>query len=181
MVASDLETGVRVQVVTIGATAALLTLCVALPSVASNRSGTLTGMGATRKAWFAHHVVDPNPKLSRGCCFLPRQKDGHDRYYDVMYDRSHVFLYDMAFVPSVSATVARALLRHELPPDARLVRSKTKGTCAQFDYRSTMLKRATGHPTVGIEFSSDFVGGPYRSGVVRSVLLSNFAVTPSGC
>jgi len=138
-------------------------------------------MGATRKAWLAHHVVDPNPKLIRGCCFLPRQKDGHDRYYDVMYDRGRVFLYDMAFVPSVSARMARTLMVHELPADARLVKSRTKGTCAQFDYRSAMLKRATGHAAAGVEFSSDFVGGPYRSGVVRSVLLSNFGVTSSGC
>jgi hypothetical protein len=166
--------------VTVGG-AALLALVVALPTAASDRSGTLTGIGATRKAWFAHHVVDPNPKLIRGCCFLPRQKDGHDRYYDVMYDHSHVFLYDMAFVSSISARVARALMGHELPGDARLVRSKTKGTCAQFDYRSSMLKRATGHQVVGVEFSSDFVGGPYRSSVVRSVLLSNFGVTSSGC
>jgi hypothetical protein len=173
--------GVRGQMVAIGGVAVLVALVVALPSAASSGSVTLTGMGATRKAWFAHHAVDPNPKLSRGCCFLPRQKDGHDRYYDVMYDRSHVFLYDMAFVPSISARVASALMAHELPSDAHLVRSKTKATCAQFDYRSAMLKRATGHPVVGIEFSSDFVGGPYRSGVVRSVLLSNFAVTPSGC
>ncbi len=59
----------------------------------------MNGYGATRKAWAAHHVRDPNPKLIKGCCYLPRQADGRDRYYAVFQDGGRVYGYSMHFAP----------------------------------------------------------------------------------
>ena len=58
----------------------LLAALMALPSGAAARDSTkqasrLTAFGATRQAWAAQDVADPNPKLFRGCCFLPKQND----------------------------------------------------------------------------------------------------------
>jgi hypothetical protein len=158
----------------IGASAALIA-ALALPLAASAQrkvadSDRLTGYGATKKAWAAHHVADPNPKLDPGCCFLPKQRDGNDRYFAVQYDGGRVFLYEMDFAPRISATTARRLMRKEVPPDARLVAHVRKRTCEQLLYRSAMLKSATGDGNVGVEFSFSGVGGRYR-GVVGDVIV----------
>src|SRR2546422_438686 len=69
-----------------------------------------TEYGATEKAWKAAHVADPNPKLFKGCCFLPRNRDGSDRYQSVQYQRfgsvSRVVGFSMGFVPAISVASA---------------------------------------------------------------------------
>src|SRR5216684_6525383 len=75
------------RLIVIGVVMALLLV---LPTPASGHLGSssraeLTAYGATRSAWNAQHIADPNPRLARGCCFLPKQRDGQDRYFAVQY------------------------------------------------------------------------------------------------
>lgn len=155
--------------------AALVVVGVATASV------RLTGYAATRKAWAAHHVADPNPKLFKGCCYLPKQADGTDRYYAVnRNEKGRVFNYGMHFAPRISATFARFLLRlDELPSDARLVRSKRKAECLILQYRSAAAKRALGYATVGAALYSS-AAGPY-TGTVREIIISATMTTGDGC
>jgi len=102
--------------------------------------------GATENAWKAAHVADPNPKLFKGCCFLPRNRDGSDRYYAVQYQRfggvSRVFGFSMGFVPAISVARARAVVREEAPPRSTLVFSLKRKDCLLVEYKSSMLGRA---------------------------------------
>lgn len=154
-------------------------MLLAVPTATSAlRSGSpLTGYGATRKAWMAHHQVDPNPRLERGCCFLPRQNDGRDRYYAVLYDKhTRVYSYEMDFGPRVGERTALFLVKRDLPRDARLVGQKRKATCKQFVYRSAALKRALGYARVGVELSATGLGGPYRGVVGDAIVNSGIAL-----
>jgi hypothetical protein len=175
----------RIQRLAPFACGTLLAAVIALPSAAatheaSKQASRLTGFGATRRDWAAHHVADPNPKLVRGCCFLPKQKDGYDRYYSVEYDNGRVVSYGMDFLPRVRASTARLLMKDELPPDAHVVARAKRGTCEQIEYRSPTLKKVLGSPKVGVEFSSDQVGGPYRD-VVRDVTVDRYFTVSPGC
>jgi hypothetical protein len=151
------------------------------PTTASGdrESSELTGYGATRKAWATHHVADPNPKLIRGCCFLPKQRDGQDRYYAVLYDHGRVFMYSLHFAPRIGATLARRLMRREFPSDTRQIRTVRKATCEQIVYRSAKLKAATGSASVGVESSASGIGGRYR-GIVGDVIVGPIT-TDTGC
>jgi hypothetical protein len=141
----------------------------------------LTGYAATRKAWAAHHVADPNPKLFKGCCYLPKQADGTDRYYAVNRDeKGRVFNYGMHFAPRVSASFARFLLRrNELPSDARFVRSKRKAECLILQFRSAAAKRALGSATVGAALYSSEAGR--YTGRVKNIIVSEAMTTGMGC
>lgn len=163
----------------------LLAALIASPSGAAAHDSTkqasrLTAFGATRQAWAAHHAADPNPKLFRGCCFLPKQNDGQDRYYAVQYERGRVVSYEMDFGPRVRAPIARLLMKREVPPDARIIARTIRQTCEQTEYRSPTLKRVLGYARVGVEFSSDEVGGPYR-GLVRNVIIAQYVSVKLGC
>jgi hypothetical protein len=143
-------------------------------------SAGLTGYGATKKAWAAHHVRDRNPKLVAGCCFLPKQRDGYDRYFTVQYDQGRVFSYEMHFDPPITAAKARRLiLLYEAPRDAHVSRDVRKATCEQIDYRSRQLKITTGYGLMGVELSRTAVGGRYR-GIVGDILVGGGIGTSLG-
>ncbi len=158
----------------------MLATLVAPAAVTRNAAGAsdqLTEYGATRQAWLSHHQIDPNPKLLRGCCFLPRQRDGTDRYFAVLYGDGtfappgRVFSFEMGFNPPISAAQARRVARREAPSDARVVAHARKRTCEQILYRSTKLRRALGYSTVLVELSRSGAGGRY-TGVVEPHLHS---------
>jgi hypothetical protein len=159
----------------------LVTIAALALAAVANASVGLTGYGATRKAWAAHHQADPNPKLMKGCCYLPRQTDGYDRYYAVDRDeKGRVYSYSMHFAPRISASEAKFLLRRsELPPDARLVRSKRKGECLMLQYRSAAAKRALGYATVGAALYSSAAGR--YTGKVEDIIISSLMTTSDGC
>jgi hypothetical protein len=113
-------------------------------------SKQLVGYGAPRKAWAAHHRADRDPRLSAGCCFLPRQGDGQDRYYGVAYSHGRVVFYQMHFAPRVSATAARRLMRAEFPSDSHVTVQRPTQRYEQIDYCSTTLKVATGYGNVEV-------------------------------
>jgi hypothetical protein len=140
----------------------------------------LTGYGATRKAWYAHHKPAESSILIPGCCFGPRQNDGQFRYYNVQFSGTRVFMYNMDFGPRKSSSDAREQMKRELPPDARLVAHKRKGRCEQFQYRSARAKRALGKALIGIEFASSATGGSY-DGKVKKVTVGNLVSTSQPC
>jgi hypothetical protein len=86
----------------------------------------------------------------------------------------------MDFSPRISASLAKLLMKREVPRDARVIADARKRTCEQIQYRSATLKRLLGYPKVGVEFSSTFAGGRYR-GVVRFVIINQYLSTKEGC
>jgi hypothetical protein len=103
----------------------------------------LTEFGATQAAWRAHHT--PDPRYANGCCYLPRQRDGTDRYYALDYSTGpHIDMFEMSFVPTYSVRLARQVVKFEAGPGARLVYDLKKADCEQIEYRSTLLTRAVG-------------------------------------
>jgi hypothetical protein len=159
----------------------LLAIAALALTAAANAAVGLTGYGATRNAWAAHHQADPNPKLVKGCCYLPRQADGNDRYYAVDRDeKGRVYSYSMHFAPRISASEAKFILRQsELPRDARLVRSKRKGICLILQYRSAAAKRALGYATVGAALYSSAAGR--YTGKVEDIIIMSLLTTSDGC
>ena len=113
-------------------------------------SDGLTAYGAMRKAWAAHHIPDRSPNLAAGCCFLPKQSDGQDRYYGVGYHLGRVVFYQMHFAPHVSVSTAKRLIRAEFPRDARVTAQPATPRFDQLDYCSAMIKAATGHKDVQV-------------------------------
>ncbi len=102
----------------------------------------LTEFGATWAVWRAHHT----PDLRYGaCCYLPRQRDGTDRYYGVGYSTGpHIDMFEMSFVPTYPVRLARQVVKFEAGPGARLVYDLKKASCEQIEYRSTLLSQAVG-------------------------------------
>ena len=84
--------------------------------------------------------------LSYGaCCYLPRQRDGTDRYYGVGYSTGpHIDMFEMSFVPTYPVRLARQVVKFEAGPGARLVYDLKKASCEQIEYRSTLLSQAVG-------------------------------------
>lgn len=147
----------------------------------SARRAVLTEFGATRAVWAKHHKADPNRKLVRGCCFLPRQKDGTDRYYVVHYGQgTHVDSFEMSFVPTIPTSLARWVVKHEAGPGARVVYDLNKAGCEQIEYRSTLLSRAVGGAMFA-ELSRDSIGGA-PNGHVGDVIFQALPIgTRIGC
>jgi hypothetical protein len=96
------------------------------------------------------------------------------------YEKGRVVSYEVDFGPRVRAPIARLLMKRELPPDARIIARTIRQTCEQTEYRSATLKRVLGHARVGVEFSSDEVGSPYR-GPVRNVIIAQYVSVKLGC
>src|SRR6188508_2236934 len=100
---------------------------------------TLTGYGATRED-FAEGKR-PDPARPGGCCFLPKQDDGTDRYNAVTYDDDdRVVAYSMAFGPPIRIGDAENVIARELPRDATRVWTIPKRDCKLVQYRSALIR-----------------------------------------
>jgi hypothetical protein len=135
-------------------------------------AATLHGFGASRRGFAAGKAPDPNPKLIKGCCFLPRQRDGRDRYYSVLYDeRGHVYSYSMAYAPSASIAMARKIVRAELPGDASLLFDVKKSRCEIVQYRSRSVGRALrGTSVVDAALYSSTTGAQFNRRTVTEIV-----------
>ena len=100
---------------------------------------TLTGYGATRDDFLERKRPDPdNPD---GCCFLPEQDDGSNRYNAVTYDDDdRVISYEMAFGPTIRLSEAENVIAEQLPPDATRVWTIPKRNCKLVQYRSALIR-----------------------------------------
>jgi hypothetical protein len=123
----------------------------------------LTGYGATRVNWDAHHVADLNPSLVRGCCFGPRicyfgQSEKTDTWITVRGD-DEIYNLQHNFSPHTSEqTATAAVTRLDLPRDAHLIRSKVGDGCKLFLYRSATVARE--RPDLGPYISVFYVSPP---------------------
>ncbi len=162
--------------------ALLLAVVAAIAATASAaRRPILTEFGATRKVWFAHHVLDANPKLERGCCFLPRQRDGTDQYITVQYGAgTHVDMFEMDFAPTISIAYARQVVLREAGPGAKLVYDLKPAGCEQIEYRSSLLSRAVGGAMFA-ELSRNGSGGAPKGHVGDVLFIALSVGAHPGC
>ncbi len=145
----------------------------AVASLAAAGGVRLHGIGASRHDFAVGKVPDPNPKLIKGCCFLPKQRDGRDRYYAVLYDeRGHVDSYSMAFAPSISIQAAKRAIRGELPGDAKLVFDVKRAGCEIVQYQSRLVGRAL-HDDGAVDAAmySSTTGGRFNRRTVTEIIL----------
>jgi len=105
----------------------------------------LTGFGATRVVFAAHHQPDTNPKRIPGATFGPVEADGGDHIVSVFYEKGRVERFEIHYAPPVALALAETELARELPQDAKLVYRVTKpATCELRQYRSLVLARIEG-------------------------------------
>ncbi len=142
----------------------------------------MTEYGATRKAWAAHHTADPNPKLEKGCCFLPRQSDGTDRWYSVTYNGpgGRVDSFEMSFAPAVPKALAKQILRREAPADAKLSFDVVKASCEILGYRSKRLSQV-GLPAMTAALYRSAAGTGHYGSVVGDIMVSDYFSPKLGC
>lgn len=163
--------------------AVVLAVCLALgAATAAGGASELTGYGARRAVWNAHHKEAKLSFLRAGCCYGPLQDNGQYRYYNVQLNvRIRVFMYDMDFGPRIDEKEARKRIKSELPPDARVVRRVKKKHCAQLDYSSVRAKRAMGQAHIGVEFDADPTAhGSYKE-KVQKVAIGTLVTTHEDC
>ena len=79
----------------------------------------LTELGATEGLWRTQHKLDPSEGSSS---FLPRNRNGLDRFVNVAFDGGRVYGFIMQFdSKTLDETAAKVIVRAELPPDAKPV------------------------------------------------------------
>ncbi|MEA2629193.1 MAG: hypothetical protein QOJ10_1653 [Chloroflexota bacterium] len=79
----------------------------------------LTELGAAEAVWRTQHKLDPAQGSSS---FLPRNRNGLDRFVNVAFDGGHVYGFIMQFdAKTLDEVAAKVIVRAELPPDAKLV------------------------------------------------------------
>jgi hypothetical protein len=86
--------------------------------------------------------------------------------------------FSVAFEPAISVAVAKAFVRREAPPGARLVFFLRKDDCIQIEYRSARLGQALKSKNAAMLaglYSSD--SGPFNGRTVSEVI---FLPSPGG-
>jgi len=136
------------------------------PAKAAASERELTGFGATRPAWDAHHTADtrfepgaayePDPSLARG------NDRVEDRYYGVLNDGATVTSYNMRFPRQTGIREAKLIvLASEFPPDAKIAWFRTLDTCAQMLVYSKRVARA-GTEAALFEFTTGVAADKYN-------------------
>ncbi len=134
----------------------------------------LTGYGATKEDFAKGKKVDTDKKDD--CCFLPKQADGSDRYYLVMYDESdRVYTYSLSFVPPIVFAGAQNVIIRELPPDAKLAFTVNRRDCKMMQYRSTLIRQAfpDGPWDILVALYSSQTAGPYDDLAITDITFVN--------
>jgi len=132
-------------------------------------SSGLTGLGATRSVFDAHHTPNNEAINSAGV-------NGVDSVQTIA-GRVTGFVLDLNAKPPLNQGEAGGEAQAELPHDPRVVRVRRPDpTCAQIFYRSDTLNRVIGEGVVLIEFESGNPGDPYRASAVDA---ATFTALPS--
>jgi len=164
---------------------------VATTATAGTTTAKWTEFGATKKAWYSAHALDPNMPPYRGCCFLPRQRDGVDRYNGVT-NRAiggvpRVVQFEMWFAPPISLAAARNIVLQEAPPGSKLVSFTRLSDCVLMAFKSSALTRAfksgslkASQPIMDVELQSSANGGPFKASAVRDILFLTLPVVIKG-
>ena len=145
----------------------------------------LTGIGATEGAWRARHradvefpgggAYDPEPGAFPGSVTNDK--------YNVTFGRGRVDAYTVKFRPGGNQAAASALVKGELPVDAKLVVSpKPLGKCAAEELESRSLGAAEqGRSVIVVTYEShyDLSEVPYNAGSVVQAFVSLTPGPPS--
>jgi hypothetical protein len=128
------------------------------PSSASRTSAeALTGFGATRADWDAHHQADPDPHLDSGCCYGPPVDDPDNGGTADTWNLAgngdkpgdRIVMVTHTFEPQTSeAEVISEVEREDLPADAVQVDEHLHDVCKTFVYTSSTLGMV-GRPDTG--------------------------------
>ena len=123
----------------------------------------LTELGATEARWRARHKLDPSEGSSS---FLPRNRNGLDRFVNVAFEGGRVYGFIMQFdAKTLDETGAKVLVRAELPPDANLVFDNPKyAGSSDIDDQCDLLQFQSA--AIGSLIASD------RQGIVTIVIWS---------
>jgi len=160
---------------------ALAAAASALLAAASSASpGSVTGFGATVRAWNATHTMDRRGNLVPGCCYDPvANRPGllyADRYYAVQPIGGHVISYYEWLGNGTSAKAAKAAALQQLPADARIKSFTAHGnTCAILIVNSRKLGNLLGRggAEVVVEFGSGADESHYNPKSVNNLLFSS--------
>lgn len=133
-------------------------------AAAASKQAVLTGYGATKKAFDAHHRADP--KLKGG--YLPRLKDGRDSL-QVTFPGGLALWLVVNFAPAVSDEAALGAVKRVLPPDAQRIRVVRRAGCEQWFYGSNLFVREVASAIV-VELRSKNGAHFARGSVVKETL-----------
>ncbi len=149
-------------------------------------AATLTGFGATDRAWNASHTADsrfnpgssydPTPNLARSS---DPQFDA--KYYNVQHEGGRVVSYEMRFPPRTSVSAAKALVRRtEFPRSSRVTSFRALGSCAVMTVHEGALGQVVPGGNVTVELSSGQGGNSYDPSDVWSAIITGIPAG-AGC
>ena len=146
----------------------VLTIAVALSEAPSSLAGTpkssatihtlnnkVTGFGATRVSWDAHHVTDPNKNTVPG--------SGYDRFYDakigesldryegVEWSNGIAIGYLIAALTGTKLKDAMAQAMNEMPSDSKIAFFYSNHLSGTLEVYSPTLKRILTDPKIGFK------------------------------
>lgn len=109
----------------------------------------LTGFGASRKEWDAHHEANPDPNLDQGCCFGPPVKapdnGGTADTWNLAASGDPIDDLIHNFAPGTAQSDAlQTIASRDLPPDARQVATGAHRICTTWIFRSKKLATVQG-------------------------------------
>ena len=123
----------------------------ALAAVATTPGPAVTGFGATLAQWKAAHRLDVS--VPARSAYLPHL-DGEDTWQVVTVAGGRVNSYTLNVPPS-SLSSAETRARQELPPDTRVLWTRTvPGKCSQEQFESATLAAVLGDGQVNVEFDN---------------------------
>ena len=126
------------------------TLATTTPTAATP-GPALTGFGATLAQWKAAHRLDVS--VPARSAYLPHL-DGEDTWQVVTVAGGRVNSYTLNVPPS-SLSSAETRARQELPPDTRVLWTRTvPGKCSQEQFESATLAAVLGDGQVNVEFDN---------------------------
>jgi hypothetical protein len=151
---------------------------------AKKPAAELTGFGASKAAWNAHHraddrfdpgsAYDPTPSLARG------DQRHNDRYYNVQAQAGKITSYEMRFPPSTGIKEAKRSILAEFPSDANIGWFKRRSSCAQMWVGSAQIERTNTIDGALVTFSSGEAGDQYDPNDVWSAILFGASYPASG-
>lgn len=146
-------------------------VAVATPSAASSSRGVLTGFGASREVWEAHHRQAPG--FMEGSAYLPMV--GDKPYYSyILWDEGEpISMYGLTFPQGTTLEEAEAKVLDEFPADATFdPADSTNPQCLVLRVRSEQVERELpeGKPVVGL-FGPPGPDAPFTATDVRLALI----------
>jgi hypothetical protein len=106
----------------------------------------LIGFGASDSAWNAHHIPDPNPKITPGSSYDPDPNlktisSNGDKYIGVIHGDGRVVQYSLESPSRTTRAEAINEIILEFPSDLKIIWQKQFDTCYQVEFHSATLAK----------------------------------------